>query len=600
MSYTSNFNLNQRVSYLESEISKIAPIPVGGYNLANVLTIGDNAGANDIDLNGNELQNVSEISFDSATPIISMVDSSLPTRFINLNASVPNITITDGINTNIITPLGSGGTTANTQNVEITDVNNNQTYYPILSGSSTGFNPCRVNSTGLTYNAQTEVLSLGSLPECSDVPSSNSQLVNKLYVDGLLPPPLSAVLSAGNSAGANDIDLNNQDILQVNNIDLTTINGSAYPPSVPADTLSDVLTAGNTANNSIILTDGVNTTTIDETSITSTTFNGALNGNASTATDATNTAITASSTNASFYPTFVSATTGNLPQLVDTDLTYNPSTNVMSFTALPECSAIPINDNQLVNKSFVYNTTLEDFDADTNTAAFAGNKIVFGESGSGSYIYYLGDFSSDVIGGTIGRRGILQLNSGGSGGNETMLLPDRIYSLANITKLTFGFIPLGNENFATEGRVPPANIAQALGLSGAVQQTGTATSQSILWRLLSLSGTVPTWEFVINNVVQYTSTLGELTGKWCRVSFDISFDGVNYSVQSTLTNLTDGTTETTAVYTLTTGFVFNLNSIAPYMLSGTNNNTNKYLGIDYCELQQNLYNIGGGNTITFR
>ena len=272
----------------------------------------------------------------------------------------------------------------------------------------------------------------------------------------------------------------------------------------------------------------------------------------------------------------------------------------MSFTALPECSAIPINDNQLVNKSFVYNTTLEDFDADTNNNTFAGRKIVFNETGTGSYIYYAGDFSSDVIGGTIGRRGILQLNSGGSGGNETMLLPDRIYSLANITKLTFGFIPLGNENFATEGRVPPANIAQALGLSGAVQQTGTATSQSILWRLLSLSGTVPTWEFVINNVVQYTSTLGELTGKWCRVSFDISFDGVNYSVQSTLTNLTDGTTETTAVYTLTTGFVFNLNSIAPYMLSGTNNNTNKYLGIDYCELQQNLYNIGGGNTITFR
>ena len=36
MSYTSNYNLNQRVTYLESEINQIAPIPPGGYNLANV------------------------------------------------------------------------------------------------------------------------------------------------------------------------------------------------------------------------------------------------------------------------------------------------------------------------------------------------------------------------------------------------------------------------------------------------------------------------------------------------------------------------------------------------------------------------------------
>ena len=43
MSYTSNYNLNQRLSYLESEISHITPIPVGGYNLENVLTIGDDA-----------------------------------------------------------------------------------------------------------------------------------------------------------------------------------------------------------------------------------------------------------------------------------------------------------------------------------------------------------------------------------------------------------------------------------------------------------------------------------------------------------------------------------------------------------------------------
>lgn len=47
---------------------------------------------------------------------------------------------------------------------------------------------------------------------------------------------------------------------------------------------------------------------------------------AGTATNATNTAITANSTNATNYLTFVSATTGNLPQLVNSSITCNPST----------------------------------------------------------------------------------------------------------------------------------------------------------------------------------------------------------------------------------------------------------------------------------
>ena len=49
-----------------------------------------------------------------------------------------------------------------------------------------------------------------------------------------------------------------------------------------------------------------------------------------TATDATNVTVTASSTNASFYPAFVSATTGNLGVNVDANLTYNPSTNTLT------------------------------------------------------------------------------------------------------------------------------------------------------------------------------------------------------------------------------------------------------------------------------
>ena len=48
------------------------------------------------------------------------------------------------------------------------------------------------------------------------------------------------------------------------------------------------------------------------------------------ATNATNTAITANSTNATNYLTFVSATTGNLPQLVNASLTVNPANGTIT------------------------------------------------------------------------------------------------------------------------------------------------------------------------------------------------------------------------------------------------------------------------------
>ena len=49
-----------------------------------------------------------------------------------------------------------------------------------------------------------------------------------------------------------------------------------------------------------------------------------------TATNAVNTGITADATNATNYLTFVSATTGNLPQLVNSSITCNPSTGQMT------------------------------------------------------------------------------------------------------------------------------------------------------------------------------------------------------------------------------------------------------------------------------
>jgi hypothetical protein len=109
--------------------------------------------------------------------------------------------------------------------------------------------------------------------------------------------------------------------------------------SIPNSALTNSsITVGSTA----ISLGGSATTIAGLTSVTSTTFVGALTGNASTATsattatNATNTAITDdTSTNAVFYPTFVNNTTGNLPQTVSsTKLKFNPSTGALTANQL--------------------------------------------------------------------------------------------------------------------------------------------------------------------------------------------------------------------------------------------------------------------------
>ena len=58
------------------------------------------------------------------------------------------------------------------------------------------------------------------------------------------------------------------------------------------------------------------------------------------ATNADNIAVAATSTNATFYPTFVDATTGDQAIEVDTDLTYNPSTNTLTVPTLVATTGI--------------------------------------------------------------------------------------------------------------------------------------------------------------------------------------------------------------------------------------------------------------------
>lgn len=90
--------------------------------------------------------------------------------------------------------------------------------------------------------------------------------------------------------------------------------------------------------------------------LSTTTFTGALAGNATTATtatNATNIAITNdNATNATMYPIWVTTTTGNLPAKVSsTQLTFNPSTGTLAPVSIaPSAQAVALNMNShLIN-----------------------------------------------------------------------------------------------------------------------------------------------------------------------------------------------------------------------------------------------------------
>ena len=120
----------------------------------------------------------------------------------------------------------------------------------------------------------------------------------------------------------------------------TQFSGSgAGLTSIPNSALNNSsITVGSTA----ISLGGTATTIAGLTSVTSTTFVGALTGNASsattatTATNATNIAITDNtSTNANYYPVFVANSSGNNAATTSsTKLKYNPSTGALYVSAI--------------------------------------------------------------------------------------------------------------------------------------------------------------------------------------------------------------------------------------------------------------------------
>ena len=134
----------------------------------------------------------------------------------------------------------------------------------------------------------------------------------------------------GNNGQKIVLDSDGRMIIRSENVDLVTISSSGEL-TVHGGVYGSVH-GGMTYNN-------------QTNTLAATTFRGDLSG---TSTNTINIAVNPSSTDASLYPIFVSTTTGNLPALVDTQLSYNPSSNTLTVPNINVSSTIQSGSSSLV------------------------------------------------------------------------------------------------------------------------------------------------------------------------------------------------------------------------------------------------------------
>lgn len=258
-------------------------------------------------------------------------------------------------------------------------------------------------------------------------------------------------------------------------------------------------------------------------------------------------------------------------------------------------------------------TIFEDFVSSTSGAGDVGSALIFFETGSGVSAVFSGIFKAALAVGSYGRRGVIQLNSGGAANDATFLKTPNIFSINTLTKVEFGIVPSGNNNLATASAAV-GTIRQAVGITTATNLANTQATDTILWRLSSTTATIPSWQFVINNAVQYTLLNDtNATNNWVRCGFTIvpNQPANTFQVQGFWYNLTAGTLETSPVITCGAAQPAPLNAFSAdireanqfgiYVMTGTEAAANRYLGLDYVLLNQaNLYPLLGTNEATGR
>jgi hypothetical protein len=255
------------------------------------------------------------------------------------------------------TTASSTTTSTNATNVSVTDVTTNATFYPTWVNATSGNLSMGVD-VGLTYNPNTKILTTTTF---SGSLSGNATTATSATTS-------TTATTATTATNATNVSTTS-----------TGSNSTFYPLFVSSSTNSN-----QPVNLGTGLTYNPNTN-----NLTTTEFTGFFNGNATSSTNATNAttatnsnnvATTSTSTNASFYPLFVSSSTnGNQAVNLGTGLSFNPNTNTLiasTFTGF-------LNGNA----SSATNAT------NANTATNANNILTNTTSSNASF--YLGFFPSN-------------------------------------------------------------------------------------------------------------------------------------------------------------------------------------------------------------
>jgi hypothetical protein len=195
--------------------------------------------------------------------------------------------------------------TGNAGTVTFVDAGGDATTFVALGTAATG-NLSPATDAGLTYNATTNALTtttfIGALTGNSSTTTAlqNARTIGGVSFDGtanIVPQTIQIVDAA-------------------------------------ADTTTFLMLAGSSTGSLQPLTDAGLSYNASTNALTTTTFVGALTGNADTATTATNGTVANEATDTTCFPLFVTAATGGLPFKSNTSFTFNSNTGALGATSL--------------------------------------------------------------------------------------------------------------------------------------------------------------------------------------------------------------------------------------------------------------------------
>ena len=477
--------INQRINNLQSQINDI--ISGGGVptssDLAVVLVNGNSAGATKLNMNNNDIDNATRLGVNSITDISTTVldgynietTEQNTTGVINTATLSPNNITCDNIDNNTqtdsytqLTPntitsflSTDGGANYSYTNLKSSNFNYFQngtqpTYFKYEYGGSEIF---RYDTNGITTATnKTIVLTDGTTTNTIDKNgyTTRNTTANATYY-------LNFSDSSGTGTGAIQKTAGIECNPSTKTITATTFAGTttnATNAVIGTDNASTlayltfVKTSG-AGNKGLFIDDTTTPLTYNPSigTLTTTTFSGALSGNASTATTATNVGTTVDTTTASNCPVgFFVNSSGTQPVKVNSNLSFQPTTNTLRATTFE--GALTGTASSATNVILTSDNTSGTYYIPFAKTSGTGGKPLFIDDTTGPLTYNPSTATlttSVFVGGTInGTSGVLLQYNGTTqssittnGVQETLLTTQgtATYSSPTLTLLTTATAP---------------------------------------------------------------------------------------------------------------------------------------------------------------